>query len=273
MKNKKNSSKKEKKEVITTTVTTTTTTTTVEKVLPKETHYLLILDESGSMESVRKQTLDGLNEQIQSIKKLDKKYPEQKFFISIVKFDDEIKDLILDTPISNVREFTMEDYKPDASTALRDAVGVSVTRLKSRIESKTSSGEACAVVVILTDGQENCSKEYTPSAIKDMITELSATESWIFSFIGANQDSITTAGSYGIHTSNTVNYTASGAGTRMAFASVSAGLDNIAFRNTSTYYAGNRSENFMSEVVNGKTDLGEDTSILDNFKTPEDDKK
>ena len=68
---KKSTAKKIAKKTITKTTVTTTVTTKIETNVPKETHYLLILDESGSMSSVKKETLDGLNEQLQTIKNLD----------------------------------------------------------------------------------------------------------------------------------------------------------------------------------------------------------
>lgn len=248
-----------KKTVITT--TTVTTTTTVSKSVPSETHYLLILDESGSMHSVRQQTLDGLNEQIQSINKLEKQYPGHKYFINILKFDDDFRDLIIDTPVSKVRKFTLEDYVPNASTALRDAIGYGVTRLQGKIENKVSSGDAKALVIILTDGQENASRKYSPEEIKGLITKLDATQSWTFTFIGANQDSVTTAGSYGIHASNVANYMSSKGGTRTAFSAISGGMSNQA-SGYSLLVGGTSNRAFMSSVLHDSNNIGEDASIL-----------
>jgi hypothetical protein len=249
------------KKVVTTTTTTTVTTVTT-KVNPKETHYLLILDESGSMGSVKKETLSGLNEQLKTIKNLENKYPDQDYFVSIVKFDDEIVPLFEDVPAGKVKELTDKDYAPDAMTALHDAVGISVNKLKDRIASKLSSGEASALVVILTDGAENASKEYDSAKIKDLITSLEKTGLWTFTFIGANQDSVLTARNLGVNINNTVNYTASGAGTGLAFASVgSAMMKRAAFTNAGVYAA--TTDSFMSSVTNGSNVLGEDASLLD----------
>lgn len=244
-----------------TTVTTTTTTTTT-KIAPAETHYLLILDESGSMQHVRQQTLDGLNEQIQAINKLEKQYPDHKYFINILKFDNEFRDLIVDTKVSKVKHFTLEDYKPNASTALRDAIGFGVNRLNEKIENKINSGEAKALVVILTDGEENASTKYSPADIKALITRLDATQSWTFTFIGANQDSVTTANSYGIHTSNVANYTGSQRGTYAALAAVSAGMSNVASGYASFIGGGTSNRAFMSSVLMDSNNIGEDVSAL-----------
>ena len=251
--------RKSSKKIVTTTTTVVTTTT----VLPEstETHYLLILDESGSMDSTRQTTLDGLNEQIQAINKLESKYKDHKYFINILKFDNEFTDLVIDTPVSKVRKFTLDDYKPDASTALRDAIGYGVNRLNEKIKSKVESGEAKALVIILTDGEENSSRNYSPAQIKELITRLDSTNMWTFTFIGANQDSVTTAGSYGIHASNVANYSASLQGTSTAFAAISGGLSNRA-SGYSSLVGGQANRAFMSSVLQDSVNIGEDASLL-----------
>lgn len=252
--------RKSSKKVVTTTTTVVTTTTTS---LPEatETHYLLILDESGSMSSTRQQTLDGLNEQIQAINKLEAKYPDHKYFINILKFDNDFEYLVTDTPVSKVKEFTFEDYNPNGSTALRDAIGKSVTTLEARIQSKVSSGEAKALVIILTDGEENASREYSAENIKSLITRLDATQMWTFTFIGANQDSVTTANSYGIHASNVANYSASMKGTKTAFAAVTGGLSNRASGYMS-FVGGQDNRAFMSSVLQDSVNIGESADVL-----------
>ena len=253
--------KKAQKKVVTTTTTTTTVTTVTTKVNPKETHYLLILDESGSMGSVKKETLSGLNEQLKTIKNLENKFPDQDYFVSIVKFDDEIVPLFEDVPAGKVRELTEKDYAPDAMTALHDAVGISVNKLKDRISAKLNSGEASALVVILTDGAENASKEYDAAKIKDLITSLEKTGMWTFTFIGANQDSVLTARNLGVNLNNTVNYTASGVGTGLAFASVNSALSKRAMYRSKGIVT---NDSYLSEVVaTASNNIGEDASLLD----------
>lgn len=252
---------KAKKKIVTTTTTVTTTTVTT-KVNPKETHYLLILDESGSMGSVKKETLSGLNEQLKTIKNLEQKYPDQEYFVSIIKFDDEIVPLFENIPAGKVNELTENDYRPDAMTALHDAIGISVEKLKARIESKLNTGEASTLVVILTDGLENASKEYDAARIKTLITDLEKTGMWTFTFIGANQDAILTSRSLGINVNNTVNYSSSGKGTKLAFASVNSAMMKRAVYTDAGAY-GATTCNFMSEVTRGGNSIGEDEKLLD----------
>lgn len=256
-----------KKIVTTTTVTTTTTTTT--SITPKETHYLLILDESGSMSSVKRDTLNGLNEQINTIKSLDEKYPDQDYFISIIKFDDEITPLFENIPASQVRNLTDEDYKPDGMTRLYDAIGSSVNNLNKRIKDKVASGEASALVVILTDGAENHSTEYKHSdprdrakIIRELLAGFESNGMWTFTFMGANQDAVLTAQQFGINVRNAVTYTSSNVGTDLAFKSINSALrKRAAFTDAGLY--GATTDNFLSTVTNCSATLGEDASTLD----------
>lgn len=254
----KKTAKLQKKVTTTTTVTTVTTT----NFNPKETHYLLILDESGSMGPVRKDTLSGLNEQLQTIKNLEAKYPDQNYFVSIIKFDDEIIPLFENVPAGKMRELKDKDYLPDAMTALHDAIGISVNRLKDKISSKLENGEASALVVILTDGVENASKEYNADKIKNLITNLEKTGMWTFTFIGANQDAVLTAKSLGVNINNTVGYAPSSAGTKLAFRSINSAVKKRAAFTEAGVYAATQS-NFMSEVSRGISSLGEDETLLD----------
>jgi hypothetical protein len=91
-------------------------------------------------------------------------------------------------------------------TALLDAIGVGVRNLNEKIGDKIASGEAAAVVVIITDGEENASREFDGSKVKSMIEELQATNRWTFTFVGANIDSISTASRYGIDVKNVMQF-------------------------------------------------------------------
>lgn len=263
---KKATNKKTTKKVVTTVTTTTTITTSV---TPKETHYLLILDESGSMSSVRKETLSGLNEQIQTIKSLDKQYPDQDYFISIVKFDDVITPLFENIPASEIREITPDDYNPDGSTRLYDAIGTSVNKLNSRIQSKIETGEASALVVILTDGMENASKEYKNNdysdpakIIRELLSSLEKSGMWTMTFMGANQNAVLTAKDFGINAQNAVTYTSSGVGTGLAFATVNSALKKRAAYTNAGVYA-STTDCFLSSVTDGLASLGENAELLD----------
>ena len=148
-------------------------------------HNLVILDESGSMESIKKTIIQGFNEIVQTVKGIAKEYPEQEHFISLVSFNG-IGNKILHyiDPVEKLELIDDSRYKPDASTPLYDAMGFSFAKLKQVLE---NIKEYNVLVTILTDGEENASKEYTGLTIKKLIEELKLNR-WTFTYIGADHD-------------------------------------------------------------------------------------
>ena len=148
-------------------------------------HNLVILDESGSMESIKKTIIQGFNEIVQTVKGIAKEYPEQEHFISLVTFNG-IGNKILHyiDPVEKLELIDDSRYKPDASTPLYDAMGFSFAKLKQVLE---NIKEYNVLVTILTDGEENASKEYTGLTIKKLIEELKLNR-WTFTYIGADHD-------------------------------------------------------------------------------------
>ncbi|GEM_PF-911558 len=184
----------------------------------KEFYHVLILDKSGSMDVRVNETITGLNEQIQTIKDLEKKNAHQIHNVTLVTFNYDIDyDLYCDSA-SKLNEFTKADYKPTGGTALNKAIYNTVEKLKTTIEKK--GGESSVFVTILTDGENN---DYTVSAdtVKKVVEEQQK-QGWVFSFIGCSQDTIEQAASLGIHKGYTVTMDASNmADTRAKFKSMS----------------------------------------------------
>ena len=181
---------------------------------PKTTiHNLLILDESGSMHSIYHQALTGANETIQSIRAAQEQYADQDHRFTFVTFNTvapNIKTVVDDAPIGEVKDLTGADYKPNACTPLHDAMGLSITAL----ENKVKEGDRVLVTVI-TDGLENASREYSGKAIKEMVGRLRE-KGWTFVYIGANQDAVEVAKDLDIL--NSLCYCADEAGTKAMFA-------------------------------------------------------
>jgi len=272
--NKKKTSAKKTTKTTTTTTTTVTTTTEVDKNL--DTHYLLVLDRSGSMSSCWDATIEGLNEQLGTIRGLEKKYKEQRYFVSLVVFDSEVETILEDVPVSEVEDFEGNEFPPRGLTALHDAMGIGISNLKANLKKKDkdSNSISTALVVIMTDGGENASRENNAISIKEMIDELEGTKAWTFSFMGANQDSVLTARNLGIRAGNTVNYSSTATGANVASKTLSRAFaargasSNIAYMNTSSYCGGSNvtldamdleTDTFLSDVVEGNT-IGEDES-------------
>lgn len=190
----------------------------------KKTYYLLILDKSGSMQSVLSQTVEGFNEQARMIKHLQARYPKQEIMVSLTTFNDEIEHNMHVNKASEIKElvacehnsFRKSDpgsknkinYIPDGMTALYDAIGMSVNKLKNEISKEIKSNKATAVVVIITDGHENSSREYSFEAIRQLIDKLEKTEKWTFSYLGATPDAVSIATNLNIKKHNSFAFDA-----------------------------------------------------------------
>ena len=166
---------------------------------------LIIIDESGSMQSIKKEAIDSVNETIQTIRSAQKKHEEQEHFVSLVTFNDDVKTVHDCVPVSEVTELTSETYQPACCTALYDAMGLSVNALRKKVADVDK-----VLVTVVTDGYENASKEYCGKAIKALVDELKA-KGWVFAYIGANQDVEAVAASISI--TNTMNFEATCVGT------------------------------------------------------------
>lgn len=146
---------------------------------------MIILDESGSMFSIKKQIINGFNEVVQTVKGVEQQYPEQEHFISFVTFNGlGITDQLFNAPVKYLRQLDEASYKPNASTPLYDAMGYGVSKLENLLEGNNDHN---VLVTVLTDGEENSSREYTVEAIKCKIEELK-NKRWTFTYTGTDHD-------------------------------------------------------------------------------------
>lgn len=145
---------------------------------------VFLLDRSGSMDICRADTIAGYNTFVDAQK-------EQGGTMTLVLFDHEINVVYDNMPIADVKPLDEETFVPRGGTALLDAIG---HVLKMDLPKDTT-------VVVLTDGDENSSNDYTPAHIKDLIQVREKTDGWSFVYLGANQDTITNATNLGIRTS------------------------------------------------------------------------
>lgn len=169
---------------------------------------VIILDKSGSMESIRQAAVDGFNETLAGIKKAQEKYAEsQEHFVSLLTFCDCEKKFVFDkVPVAEARKLTLDDYEPCCCTPLYDAMGFTLTTMRNHVK---KVDDAVVVVTIITDGYENASKEYTGAAVKKLVEELKG-EGWTFTYMGANQDSVEVAFNLSIRNSRNFEATSSG---------------------------------------------------------------
>jgi Mg-chelatase subunit ChlD len=175
-------------------------------------YNLIILDESGSMMSIRNQALTGVNETIQTIRTAQQENPDDHQMLCFVTFDQggnrpDVRVIIDNEKIENVEDIKPYQYHPNGCTPLYDAMGLSITALQKLVK----EGDHVLVTVV-TDGYENASHIYTAAMIKELVESLSQ-KGWVFAYIGANQDSEQTASGLGI--SSTMDFEADAMGTAM----------------------------------------------------------
>ncbi|MCI7724463.1 MAG: VWA domain-containing protein [Erysipelotrichaceae bacterium] len=153
---------------------------------------VFILDRSGSMSGLEKDTIGGFNSLIQKQSK-----EKGKCYVSCVLFDD-VQEVIYDrVPLNEVKKMTQKQYYARGCTALLDAMGGAIHHIGNVHKySKEEIGKT--LFIIITDGLENSSKRYTYVTIKQMVERQKEKYGWEFIFIGANMDVIQEANKFGI---------------------------------------------------------------------------
>ena len=153
---------------------------------------LIILDESGSMYSIKQEAINNVNETLQTIRSSQDKHKEQDYYVSFITFNDDVKTIHDCVSAKEVKDISDSDYKPSCSTALYDAMGISITALQNKVAPQDK-----VLVTVITDGYENASKEYSGKAVKALVEEMKS-KSWVFAYIGANHDVETVAANISI---------------------------------------------------------------------------
>jgi uncharacterized protein YegL len=187
------------------------------------TELVFILDRSGSMNGLEKDTIGGFNSLIEKQKKED-----GEALVSTVLFDDESKVLYDRVPIQDVPRMTENEYFVGGCTALLDAVGGAIHHIGN--VHKYIREEDCpekTLFVITTDGLENASSRYDFSKVKQMVEQRQEKDHWQFLFLGANIDAIETAGRFGIRKEHAVNYENDEIGTKTNYCALNEAVSNF----------------------------------------------
>lgn len=180
---------------------------------------LIILDESGSMESIKAAALNSINESLQSIRRAQATYENQEHYVSVITFNDEVRTLFDCVHVDTVNDLNLKSYNPDCCTALYDAMGRSLNRLRRNV----NRGDK-VLVTIITDGYENASKEYNAKSIKSLVENLKS-KGWVFAYMGANQDAEQVGAALSI--GNTLNFEATEYGTKEMSVKMKKGRDKM----------------------------------------------
>ena len=192
-----------------------------------QTHISIILDRTGSMETIRDDVIGGFNTFLENQKK-----EKDDVSLTLVQFDTQDPYEVIHwlKPIDEIPKLTHATYVPRAATPLLDALGRGINDLEKCLsEIKKSERPKKVVMVVITDGQENSSVEFKKDQIVKMIKEKQKKNGWQFVFLSADLDSIDDAGDYGFHRGSTMAFDKDGKGVSEAFLSLSERL--IDFRN------------------------------------------
>jgi uncharacterized protein YegL len=172
----------------------------------KTTLYHFIVDQSGSMAGLENQAMEGFNTQLRTIQQLKMEFPDQEYLCSLTFFNQHIQDRIKFGQVENIQPLSQENYIPNGTTALLDAIGKSIYSIKNKFGKDIAEDKMSIVLVIITDGHENSSRMYSYHDVAHLIKEIDGSGKWTFSFLGADFDAIHTSHMLNIRRENVMNF-------------------------------------------------------------------
>jgi len=178
-----------------------------------KTAIMCILDRSGSMSSICDDAIGGFNSFIE-----DQKKQPGEAVVTVILFDDQYDVLYKNKPLKDVPTLTRETFVPRGSTALYDAMGKSIVTLGEELNKMADNDRPGTVIVtIITDGQENASREYNLTKIKEMIKEQKEKYSWNFMFLCADEATLAESVTWGIPKNLSTCFVADGIGSKSSY--------------------------------------------------------
>lgn len=195
------------------------------------TEIALILDQSGSMQSIKAGTLEGVNAFIDQQKQENTAYPVK---FSLTLFSTEIEVRHSSVSVTEVPALSNVTYSPEGGTALLDAIGITIDSLgKHLAETPESERPGKVIVAIMTDGEENSSRLFTWKQISEKIKHQKDVYKWEFLFMGANQDAIATASRMNITRESSATYFQKDESVRIAAMSLASSVSHRKMRHSS----------------------------------------
>lgn len=187
---------------------------------PNFTSINIVLDRSGSMKRLSNDTIGGFNTFL-----ADQRKVEGEAVFTLATFSSDYT-LVHDcVPLKNVSDLTVEKYQPSGYTALLDALGRTINATGIRLAAMKEEDRPSQVIfVVITDGEENYSREFTREKVFEMISHQREKYSWEFVFLGCTSDQIKGAVHLGVTAANSFAYTADSAGVASSYNSISSNM-------------------------------------------------
>lgn len=187
------------------------------------TELVFILDRSGSMAGLEKDTIGGFNAMIERQKKT-----EGEAVISTVLFDNTSEVIHDRVDLQKIETMTEKQYYVRGCTALLDAIGGAIHHIGNVHKyARDEDRPEHTMFIITTDGMENASRRYSSDQVKQMIERQKSKYGWEFLFLGANIDAIETAGTFGIGADRAVNYNSDSEGTALNYEVLSEAICSV----------------------------------------------
>jgi hypothetical protein len=204
------------------------------------TELVFIMDRSGSMTGLESDTIGGFNSLIKKQRR-----QEGEAIVTTVLFDDRYEILHDRFDLKAVKEMTENEYYTRGSTALLDAMGSTIQKTVNAQKHLLEDERAEKVIfVIITDGYENSSCEYTYSKVRNMVEREQNRNGWEFMFLGANMDAISEGARIGIRADRAVSYCCDEEGTKLNYKIVGKAICSM----RSEKYEGGPSDDWKKEI-------------------------
>lgn len=187
------------------------------------TELVFILDRSGSMAGLERDTIGGFNAMIEKQKK-----QEGECLVNTVLFSNDAEVIHDRVPLERIEPMTDRDYTVGGCTALLDAIGGAIRHISTVYKyARPEDVPEHTLFVITTDGMENASRRFSADEVRAMIERQKREHGWEFLFVGANIDAVQTAKRFGIAEDRAVNYHADCKGTRVVYETLSKAVCSV----------------------------------------------
>jgi uncharacterized protein YegL len=233
-------------------------------------YHLIILDRSGSMGSVKLETIKGVNTQIESMRSDAKEFENQEHVYCLVTFGgggyggpEAVTYDVWKQASADIKDLTAKSYITGGGTPMCDAIGGGINGLRNEIVEELKNEDTKVFVNIFTDGYENTSQEFSSEDCKKLIEEVQATGQWVVAMVGCEDNVFEEASKMGISQGNTVKYARGGLGTQDAMQHLSRARHKMSDDLSKGLYSAETTMSYMADTVDisSTTDESADTIV------------